>query len=267
MFPREIQQLAEISGWENSQAYELGLDYVSACIQFTFKGDRDASFENLHGGLKRVLGFRPSQLAAFQKIGKWLRSKSNVANWGETCHFEDGSKAREIDTRQDNSASVCDWLKKFGCLGGTTGILYTIAQMERIRWTNIDWKELRDKLPKDNKTPRSILDRLFITDLLPRMASCSYDWDYLPGVSEKTSSMTLCMPVLRILRGYLFSPSERYVGFAAAFGVHAMVSGTVLLQDKDRCKRLAVLTKLSVRKFDNQFAEVMAGVDEGPYTL
>ena len=147
------------------------------------------------------------------------------------------------------------WLKHYGRLGSKSGLMYTLAKLEK-RVMEPWEKTAQNENDASSADTRQIMDNVFSNELLPILFQMHHQgyMKMLPGIeADKYSTST------SVLREFnkLMANRGNNVDFSAAFAAHALISGIFVLQSDDHCKRLAVLSKLVTAKFESQIRGMM----------
>mmetsp|Transcript_18106 Transcript_18106/g.27415 ORF Transcript_18106/g.27415 Transcript_18106/m.27415 type:complete len:936 (+) Transcript_18106:57-2864(+) len=162
-------------------------------------------------------------------------------------------------TQKEIELFPVQWLKNYEFLGGKVGLLCTFSKIESF-WTR-DQPETTNNQVNAEMSMQQMLDSLWIQKLFPTLSIMDRDGD----LKRLRSSMRMpmyekTMPFLRIFEDTCPETTEenfvdcRGFSFASVFSIHSLVYGSFILQNES--KRIAVLSKLTLAKFQNQLADL-----------
>ena len=151
-----------------------------------------------------------------------------------------------------------EWLDKYGLLGGRSGILYTFAQIEKAACnfpSEAAYNAARasgDNISLDST--RRVVDTLLRPRLLWQLLRLDH-FGLLKLLPCGNKGGTLCTTLFRDFIGFR-TKQERGSEFALVFGCHALAYGASVLSVGNHTKRIAVLSKLTLDKFEMRLHEL-----------
>jgi hypothetical protein len=279
IFPDQIGQMEKLleQNFEQQNRY-VCVDLVSLAVRCGFMGPKVySSMDKILNDLFQAKAYYKKAKISEEQLNQLKDICETIAasvDCTETVHPEQNTGlpnvARNNYIKSDGTANEnvdigpLQWLKNYGHLGGTSGILYTFERMEKIvreppsleEWANCCRSEDQPVLQSTRDVMDAIFERRMFTYLL-FVRQKTKIFQKLPGLRMGVQNFSLVLPFLSEFDNWIDKcQSGSGTDFSSAFAVHALVYGIFLLEREGNSKRIAVISRLIGQKFENQLNEM-----------